>query len=239
MNIFISFSGAARTEFAIKFLDFFNKYGLHCWYDHHELLLGDELKTTIIKSGIDTADYCVLIINKTYLTRKWPCEEAVLLYNRFKEKKDCVIFPILLDISKDDLANSDLKFLLDIKYQFLQIDESIEKIGFQIMNRIFADIVKNIKIPCINEALNYFKRLTFTESIDIYNALVTLNNFNETDYKEKTIFLICLIRLFKCNPFEKTIREISYYIYNNLEISFDMYKVTEYIFLICSSEFVS
>lgn len=37
MNIFISFSGAAREEYAIKFLNFFNRFGIKCWYDQHEL----------------------------------------------------------------------------------------------------------------------------------------------------------------------------------------------------------
>ena len=76
MHIFISFSGAAREEYAIKFLDFFNKYGLKCWYDQHELFLGDDLKRTIIQNGINTADYCILIINKTYLSRNWPAYSA-------------------------------------------------------------------------------------------------------------------------------------------------------------------
>ena len=237
MNIFISFSGAARENFAIKFLNFFNKYGLHGWYDQHELLLGDELKPTIIKNGINTADYCVLIINKSFLNRSWPCEEAVRLYNRFKDRKDFVIFPLLLDITKQDLSDSKINFLLNIKYQFLHTGESIEPIGFQIMNRIFSDIVKNHRLSCIEDALNYFERLTFSESIDIYNALKTLCNFSDTDYRDKTIFLICLIRLFKNNPFEKTIREISYLIYNDAEITFDIYKISESIFLICSSLF--
>ena len=40
MNIFISFSGEAREQYAIQFMNFFNKFGLHCWYDQHELFLG-------------------------------------------------------------------------------------------------------------------------------------------------------------------------------------------------------
>ncbi len=71
MNIFISFSGTAREEFAIKFLNFYKQYGLNCWYDQHELFLGDELKETITQKGIETANYCILIINKNYLSRNW------------------------------------------------------------------------------------------------------------------------------------------------------------------------
>ena len=52
MNIFISFSGEAREQYAIQFMNFFNKFGLHCWYDQHELFLGDMLEKTIIEKGI-------------------------------------------------------------------------------------------------------------------------------------------------------------------------------------------
>ena len=237
MNIFISFSGSAREEFAIKFMNFFNKYGLHCWYDQHELFLGDMLKETIIRDGIETVDYCVLIINKNYLNRNWPCQEAIRLYEKLEIKKDAVIFPILLDISKQEVKNSQLNFILSIKYQFLHTGEEITTVAFQILNRIFHDIAKQYKFHNTSEATNYFKRLTRTESIDIYNALTMLDKFECTDYKARSIFLICLLRLFNNNPYEETIREISYLIYNNDNITFDIYKITESIFLICASLF--
>ncbi len=131
MNIFISFSGTAREEFAIKFLNFYKQYGLNCWYDQHELFLGDELKETITQKGIETANYCILIINKNYLSRNWPCQEAIKLYEQLEIKRDSVIFPILLDITKEDVKNSQLNFFLNIKYQFLHTGESITHIGYK------------------------------------------------------------------------------------------------------------
>jgi hypothetical protein len=237
LNIFISFSGTARQEYAIKFLNFLNKYGLHCWYDQHELLLGDLLEENITSHGIETAEYCILIINKSYLSRQWPCEEAVRLYDKLKDKKEYVIFPILLDISKEDVMDSKMAFILEIKYQFLHTGEPIDAIGFQILNRIFYDINRRYKFQTIDMAINYFKRLTLTDSIGIYNALDTFNNLDETNYRDRTIFLICLIRLFNNNPYEKAIREISYLIFDNRIITFDIYKITESIFLIGASLF--
>lgn len=237
MNIFISFSGVAREDYAIKFLNFFSKYGLKCWYDQHELFLGDNLKDTIIREGINTADYCILIINKTYLNRNWPCEEAKKLYAKLKDRKSCAIFPILLDITKEDIKASELNFLLNIKYQFLHTGEEITFIAFQIMNRIFHDIVLNTKLKTISDALQYFKRLTTSSSIDIYNAINVVNNFESTNYKDKTIILICLTNLFNNIPYVKTLNQISYSIYDKENITFDMYKIVESIFLISASTF--
>ena len=237
MNIFISFSGVAREEYAIKFLNFFNKYGLKCWYDQHELFLGDNLKYTITQDGINAADYCILIINKTYLSRNWPCEEAKRLYANLKDRKDFAIFPILLDITKEDVKASELNFLLNIKYQFLHTGEDITLIGLQILNRIFHDLALKAKLKTTNDALQYFKRLTRSSSIDIYNALNVVNNFDSTNYKDKAIILICLTNLFNNILYEKTLNQMSYSIYDSKKITFDMYKVVESIFLINASTF--
>lgn len=237
MNIFISFSGTAREEFAIKFLNFYKQYGLQCWYDQHELFLGDELKEVITKKGIETANYSILIINKTYLSRNWPCQEAIKLYEQLEIKKDSVIFPILLDITKEDVKNSQLNFLLNIKYQFLHTGESIAHIGLQILNRIFHDIAMQSKLKNMNDALCYFKRLTLSDNIDIYNALSIVNNFDETNYKDKAILLTCLTKLFGNIQYQKALNKISYSIYDNQPINFDMYKIVESIFLINASMF--
>ena len=239
MNIFISFSGAAREDYAIKFLNFFNKYGLRCWYDQHELFLGDNLKQTIIQNGINTANYCILIINRTYLNKNWPCEEAKKLYANLENRKDSAIFPVLLDISKEDIKNSELNFLLNIKYQFLRTGEDITLIGFQILNRIFHDIILNAKLKTMDDSLHYFKRLTKSNSIDLYNALSVVNNFESTNYKDRTIILISLINLFPNILYEKTLKQISYSIYDNQKVTFDMYKIVESIFLINASAFTT
>lgn len=235
MSVFISFSGASRKEYALQFLNFFNRYGLHCWYDQHELFLGDELHETIIKQGINQSKYCVLIINQTFLNSNWPCEEARLFFERLKKGEDITIFPILLDITKTDLANSKIKFLLSIKYQFLHTGESIEQIAFQIINRVYFDIAKQCFFSDFDSFLKHVERLSHNKDIDLYNALVAVKDFDETDYKSRTIFLICLIHLFHHNPFEKTIRSISYLIYDNYKINFDIYKTVESILLIIAS----
>lgn len=239
MSIFISFSGTAREQYAVNFLNFFNQNGFEGWYDRHELYLGDDLKSTIIEKGIHDAEYGVLIINKTFLSKDWPCEEARLLYKRFKENNDLILFPILLDITKEDLKNSKISFILEIKYQFLRTGESIEKIGYQILNRIFIDKLKKEKIKTFDKVLACFKRLSMSESTNIYNALCAIENFDSTNYRDKTIFLICLIKIVNNCQYSKLLQNISYKIYNNEKISFDVYKIIESVFLICSTDFLT
>lgn len=239
MGIFISFSGAAREQYAIKFLNFFDKHGIKSWYDHHELLLGDDLKQTIINEGISKSDYSIIIINKTFLDRDWPCIEAKLLYERYQTQKDIVIFPILLDLTKEDLQKSQLNFFLKIKYQFLISGEPIDKIGYQILNRIFADILKKKQIKPFDEMILEFKRLTMYDSINIFNVLTAINECDSTNYRDKTIFLVSLIKLFNINSYEKVLRIISYKIYNKDMISFDIFKITESIFLLCATEYLA
>lgn len=169
--------------------------------------------------------------------QNWPCQEAKKLYENLKDRKNFAIFPILLDITKEEVKTSELSFLLNIKYQFLHTGEDINSIGLQILNRIFHDIALKAKFQTINDALQYFKRLTISSSIDIYNALNTVNNFDNTNYKDRTIILTCLVNLFNNSPYKKTLNRISYSVYDNQKISFDMYKIVESIFLISASLF--
>lgn len=239
MNIFISFSGAAREQYAVKFLNFFSKHGIPVWYDQHELYLGDDLKESIVSKGINKTDYGILIINKTYINRNWPCEEAKLLYERYENQKNIVLFPILLDMTKNDLKNSQLSFLLQIKYQFLKSGEDIDNIGYQILNRIFIDILERNKISTFHDTVINFKRLTLHDSTNIYNALCVVENFDSNDYRDKTILLICLIKLLDNTQYNKIIQIISYKIYNNDNITFDLYKITESIFLISAKDILN
>ena len=160
------------------------------------------------------------------------------MYKRLESKKEKAIFPILLDITKEDVKNSQLSFLLEIKYQFLRTGESITRIGLQILNRIFHDIAMQCKFKTMSDALLYFKRLTLSSSIDIYNALSVINNFDETNYKDKAILLTCLTKLFGNNLYQTALSKISYSIYDNQEITFDMYKIVESIFLVNASAFI-
>lgn len=239
MNIFISFSSASRESHAIKFLDFFNTYGLNCWYDYHELYLGDELHKTIIENGIKKCYYCVLIINKAFLNSNWPSVEAKKFFLRYKNDEDVVLFPILLDITKDDLKNSKLNYLLSIKYQFLKTGESIEKIGLQIMNRIFYDIRKRCRFSDLNSLINFYKENASSNNFNIHNVLNTIQLFEETNYRDRIIVLLCLILMFDQNKFSQTIFKISNLIYEHKPISFDLYRITESILLINASESIT
>lgn len=145
---------------------------------------------------------------------------------------DITLFPILLDLTKEELKESELKDFLKIKYQFLKTGEAIENIGFQILNRIFYDLVAQKKINDLDRALAAYKRLTLMNNINIYNTLLLINSFANTDYKSKSVLLICIIGFFNKNPYDEIIKKISYKIYNNCHITFDIYKIIEAIFLI-------
>ena len=159
------------------------------------------------------------------------------MYEQLEIKRDSVIFPILLDITKEEVKNSQLKFLLDIKYQFLHTGESITGISLQILNRIFHDVAKQSELKNMDDALCYFKRLTLSGNIDIYNALSIVNNFDETNYKDKAILLTCLTKLFGNVQYQKALNQISYSIYDNQPINYDKYKIVETISSIIVSNF--
>ena len=56
-------------------------------------------------------------------------------------------------------------------------------------------------------------------------------------YSSAKFELICLTKLFGNIQYQKALNKISYSIYNNEPITFDMYKIVESIFLINASLF--
>ena len=66
-----------------------------------------------------------------------------------------------------------------------------------------------------------------------------VENFDSNDYRDKTILLICLIKLLDNTQYNKIIQIISYKIYNNDNITFDLYKITESIFLISAKDILN
>lgn len=216
-------------------MDFFDKYGIRCWYDHHELFLGDDIKSEIIEKGIETVDYSIIIINKKFLSRKWPCEEAKRLYERFKTDNNFTIFPILLDIEKEDLKNSKIDFLLEIKYQFLKGNQSIEQIGFQILNRIFHDKVSLCEFDSIDSLLFYLKNSNRNNLSNLYNGLKIVKYFDKTNYHDKCIALLSLNKILNCTYYNEITDRFAVNLANKLDANFDVYKIIESIFLINTS----
>lgn len=236
MNVFLSFSGNGRELYAVKFLDIYSRLGFHCWYDRHELYLGDILRETIIEKGINTCDYCVLFINKSFLNKNWPCEEANRFYDRYVDSPTQRIFPILIDISKEDVEKSKIKRILEVKYQFLNDDNSLQNIAIQILNCIIHFEVLNLKINNMDSAMVYYKRLSKHLHINIYNALKVLSRVNCTDYKSRIAILICLSKCINSDMYENVLDEFSYMLYHDEKINEDAYKFIESIFLLRTSD---
>lgn len=231
MNVFISFSGEGREKYAVKLLKIYSSLGLNCWYDRHELYLGDTLKDTIIENGITKCDYCVLFINKTYLNREWPCEEAKLFLDKYVHSQEQRIFPVLIDVTKEDVLNSKIKDILKIKYQFLNDDTMLEYIAIQMLNCMLHVEIKNQKIKNLNDALQYYKRLSKRSHINIYNALSILSCMPSTDYKSRTAILICLSSELRSSIHENLIDRLSSLLYNDIEINEQIYGIAEAIFI--------
>ncbi len=232
MNIFLSFSGEGRQRFAIKFLDFFNSHGIKCWYDQHELYLGDVLSESIIQKGINKTEYAILIINETFLSRNWPRTEAKVLYERANNDKNIILFPLLWNVTKQQIVNSDVSFLLKFKYQFVNRKTPIEIVSYQIMNRIFHDIILNkYKSITINDIKTHAQALSLPKGLDIFNCLNTLSLIPNTKYEIQASILIIAIKLLGQNTYGQLVENISYRIYNRKKINFDICKILESILI--------
>lgn len=232
LNIFISFSGDGREKYAVNLLKIYSSMGLNCWYDRHELYLGDNLKNTIIKDGIDKSDYCVLFINKTFLNREWPCEEANLFLKKYVDSQEQRIFPILVNVSKEEVLNSKISRILEIKYQFLNNANTLENIAMQMLNCILHVEIRSQAIQNLDDTIEYYKRLSKRSHINIYNALSVLSHVPSTDYKSRTAILLCLSSGIKSMIYDNMLDKLASLIYNDNEINEQIYGIAEALFIL-------
>ena len=240
MNIFLSFSGEGRQKFGMKFLDFFNSHGIKCWYDQHELYLGDILVDTITKDGLDKTEYAILIINNSFLAREWPRTEAKILYERAIHKENVILFPLLWNVTKEQVLNSDIPFVLDYKYQFINEETPLEVVSYQVMNRIFHDIIKrNFNSSTIEDIKKHSQNLSLPKGLDVFNCLNILSQVSPLSYDVQATILIVTIKLLNQNKYERLIEKLSYRLYDRKLINFDMCKILESILIICYFSYVN
>lgn len=232
MNIFLSFSGDGRQKFAMDFLTFFSNHGFKCWYDQHELFLGDILSETIIQKGLKKTEYAILIINEAFLLREWPRTEAKILYDRAK-KRETTLFPLLWNVTKDQVLESDIAFLLEYKYQFVDEKTPFEVVAYQIMNRILHDVITSKYHACtLEDVKKHSQSLSLPKGLDVFNCLNILSQVSPLSYEVQATILIVIIKLLDQKKHEKLINMLSYRLYTNKPIYFDICKILENILIV-------
>jgi hypothetical protein len=99
-DAFLSYAGEDEKT-ASEIAGALRSHGFKIWYAEDSLKVGDSLLDAI-EAGMSRSRAGVLLISKTYLSKRWPNAEMDVLIREYIEKKR-VIFPVWLDVSKEDV----------------------------------------------------------------------------------------------------------------------------------------
>ncbi len=99
-DAFLSYAGEDEKT-ATEIAGALRSHGFKVWYAEDCLRVGDSLLNAI-EAGMARSRTGVLLISKMYLSKGWPNAEMDVLIREYIEKKR-VIFPVWLDVSKEDV----------------------------------------------------------------------------------------------------------------------------------------
>ena len=137
-ELFICFAAEDRYRIAEPIVYHLKNYGISIWYDRYSLVMGDDrIKKNLIECA-SSCKYAVIVVSKFTFKSQCALEEIAIIEKRYHEE-NITIFPILYEISPDDLPTS----LLWIKT--LIFKEVNRKSGtYEICNHIACKLTSDI-----------------------------------------------------------------------------------------------
>lgn len=133
--IFICFSSKDVQEPLREVLLYAEKYGLPVLYDPARLSADDDYNLKSFKTGIDKADYAILLLTPNSVSSTCIQEEIHQICSRY-EKRNMVIFPILYNLESGRLP---LQWRFLTKMMYYEVYEKSEVFG--ICNHIICHIL--------------------------------------------------------------------------------------------------
>jgi hypothetical protein len=94
-SCFISYS-AKDDEFAKRIWADLQSHGVRCWYDKHDLRIGDKILDEI-KDAIRSRDKIVLILSEHSINSDWVEDEVTAGFEEERKRGQIMLFPVRLD----------------------------------------------------------------------------------------------------------------------------------------------
>lgn len=176
--IFIGYANDDRYSIVESLVFHLKNWGFHIWYDFHNMYLGDDRIKVNFEYGIRESSYVIFVISHN--TFKSRCAIDELLYARdLQESGNIVLFPILYELTADDLPREYL-WLKKIIYNettkasgtFYVVNQIIEKVLSDYQNfldmKTFSLTIRDLnKIdPYLDSLINTLDKI----DLDNYNA---------------------------------------------------------------------
>lgn len=141
-DIFISHASEDKDAIVRPLATILDRLSVRVWYDEFSLQLGDSL-TASIDRGLQESKYGLVVLSKSFLSKKWTDYEYRSLMTR-EIDGERVILPLWYDVTKEDIKNFSL-YLADI--MALPISRAnFGKIVPAILKKVRPDIYQELRM---------------------------------------------------------------------------------------------
>lgn len=101
-DVFISHANSDKEEYVNDLKSSIDRLGVNVFYDKDTLQWGDNWKQKLLE-GIETAEFAIIVISKSFFGREWTEKELNDFLERQNSNGQKIILPILHNISFDEL----------------------------------------------------------------------------------------------------------------------------------------
>ncbi len=217
--IFMCFSSGDRYSIVKSILYHLYNYELKVWYDYHQLILGDNKNEKNFKNAIETSNYFIIIYSKNFFNSPCALEEEKRIYDEAKKRK-ISIFPILYDLSFNELPKETQHKTENIIYNIISKKSNTLPMVNQIITKILIDFLHVTELeytPKINKSL--FENLNDEYLNYIINEYLSISNLN---FNARISILFCIYNYIQIKYLKD---DISKYYHININYLFNATKL--------------
>lgn len=140
-RLFVAFAAEDRYTVAEPIVYHLKNYGVHTWYDRHNLLLGDKRRQKNLEEGAKECSYACIIISENTKFSVCAMEEIEIIKKRYFEG-DVTVFPVFYEISPASIPLS-LSWTKDLIYKEVNKRSGTR----EVCNHISCRISENMLMP--------------------------------------------------------------------------------------------
>lgn len=138
MPVFLSHQSKNKEEIE-ELIPYLNGDGLPIWFDKYNIDYGESIVEEVEK-GIKSSGAVIFWITKDFIESDWCKKELKDFLNRYNDKKDILIIPVI----SDDIEIEELNSISDLKY-IKNTNEELNLIAKNIVPRIKKFYNENFK----------------------------------------------------------------------------------------------
>lgn len=217
--MFLCFSSSERYTVAKSCLYHLKNFGIHVWYDYHELILGDTKKEKNFEYAIKNNEYFLIIYSDNLFKSPCAMEEEKRIFDELN-RRSITIFPLLYNIKFSELPISYQNKLENYIYNEIDDEKGTLSSINQVITKILVDKINKTPYDITPSLLNY--DMSNLSNNYIKQLIDTYNNISKDNFNARIAMLYCIYQYI---TFHYVVKQEINYVYKSIEYLFTFTKL--------------